>query len=125
MQITIKKYKRYIDKGSEIVIKNRLYTPGVSGIRTRVLEKDLESIYIAYIDDVPVGCLTIDAYLEKINKRNYKIINTFIKPDYRGLNIGQKLIKRARKDYWRPFAGFASLRGEFFYKKNGVEVIYY
>ncbi len=125
MNIKIKKYKKNVCEGGEIIIKNRLYTPGVKGIRKRVIEKDLETIYIAYIEEVPVGCLTIDAYMEKIGRKKYNLINTFIKPSYRGLSIGKKLVEKAKKDHWKPLAGFASIRGEFFYKSNGVKVIYY
>lgn len=74
---------------------------------------------------MPVGCLTIDAYMEKIGRKKYNLINTFIKPSYRGLSIGKKLVEKAKKDHWKPLAGFASIRGEFFYKSNGVKVIYY
>lgn len=125
MIFEIRKYEENIDDGSQIVISNRLYTPGVAGIRKRVLEKSLSKILIAFIDDYPVGCLTIDYYPEKIGIRNYNIINTWIKPNYRGLSLGKELLNKAIEISKYPLAGYSSKNGGYFYNKNNIKSIIY
>ena len=125
MRLYIRKYEKNMDEGSNLVISNRLYTPGVSGIRQRVLDKNLSTILIAFVDGNPIGCLTIDQYPKRVGFKKYSIINTWIKPDYRGLSLGRKLLLKAEEIAEYPLAGYASKKGLSFYNNNNIKAISY
>lgn len=125
MRVYIRKYEKNMDEGSNLVISNRLYTPGVRGIRQRVLDKDLSTILIAFVDGNPIGCLTIDQYPKRVGSKKYSIINTWIKPDYRGLSLGKKLLLKAEEIAEYPLAGYASKKGGSFYNNNNIKAISY
>jgi ribosomal protein S18 acetylase RimI-like enzyme len=125
MRVYIRKYKENIGIGSDLVIKNRLYTPGIMGIRKRVLDNSLSTILIAFVKGNPVGCLTIDQIPQRIGLRKYNIINTWIKPDYRGLNFGKKLLNKAEQISEYPLAGYVSKKSGDFYGKNNIKSISY
>lgn len=125
MKFKIVKYDKRIEEGSNLVIKNRLYTPGANGIRDRVIDGGISTIFIVFYADLAVGCLTIDEYPIKVGFKKYSIINTWIKPKYRGLGLGSKLLKKASEIAEYKIAGYASADGRLFYKNNKIKAIEY
>lgn len=125
MTFKIVKYDKNISIASELVIKNRLYTPGANGIRYRILEGGISTIFIVFDEEKPIGCLTVDQYPIKNGLKKYSIVNTWIKPKYRGLGLGGKLLKKAANVAEYTLAGYASKDGEHFYKNNNIKAISY
>ncbi len=119
--------KSKLKDGADIVIKDRLYTPGAQGIRNRVLncQNALVAIIIAYHNDKPVGCITLDLHPVKSKKQYFSIVNTWIKPSYRRKGIASVLLKRIQRHSNYLIAGYGSKSGSYFYKDRDIECIKY
>ncbi len=124
-------YRTYRNKklsyGADIVIRNRLYTPGADGIRNRAIdyEDSLQAIVIAYHNGFAIGCITLDKGYVKRKKVYYGIVNTWIKPSYRRKGIAAELIRKTRKLCCFDIAGYASKDGQFFYSDMKMPCIKY
>lgn len=97
----IKIIKETIQKGSEIILNNQLHlNKNTSGIYIDVVNHIISSnyIYIAYIEDKPVGC-SLSSIVSPMM--------VYVKKDYRRLGIGKTLImflmnekKYSEKEYF-------------------------
>lgn len=119
--------KSKLQDGATLIIKERLYSPGVQGIRSRVLdcENQLSAIIIAYHNEKPIGCVTLDLHPIFEGRKFFSIVNTWIKPSYRRKGIASVLLKRISKHSQYTIAGYASKAGSYFYKDRNIECIKY
>jgi putative acetyltransferase len=79
-----------------------------------------ESIWVAIVDDIPVGFIAIANDKPWIN-------GLFVHPDFARKKIGTKLIKTIEKEAiklnWRCLWVYASLNGRAFYQARGYRVL--
>lgn len=131
--MTTLSYKVYrnknLDEGISIIISNRLYTPSTGAIRDRVKRKLCDLIIISFFDNCPVGCIirdncTSDIVINEILEKRY-IINTWVKPSFRGRKIGTFLISTMKKHSRKKLAGYGSVAGLNFYPKTNIPFIAY
>jgi len=90
------------------------------------LLKNIKDVIVCFIDDNPVGCVSIRFYEDDV----YELKRMFIKPKYRGLGISKKMLqmiesKAKEKGCKRIILETGSLlvRAVQLYKKSGYQVI--
>jgi len=111
-----------LEMGASIVYKNRIYSPGRAGIRKRVMNPELLSaIVVAFHNNKPVGCITLDKHPIKRKKEYYQVVNTWIKPKYRRKGIGKNLLSVIDDKADFLVAGYATPDGRSFYNNMSIK----
>lgn len=111
-----------LSEGASIIHKNRIYSPGRDGIRHRAMNPIiLSAIVVAYHNNKPVGCITLDANPLKKQKEYYQVINTWIKPKYRRKGIGKNLLSVIDEKATYTVAGYATPDGREFYNNLSIK----
>lgn len=101
MKVDIEHFSVYtddLDEGIAVVRKHRLYNH-ISGIIRDITIFDstnLERVLVAYHKKTPIGCLTVDDYIDITAKAVQTRVNTWVKPYYRGKGVGTKLLSATR-----------------------------
>lgn len=111
-----------LNDGALVVYKNRLYSPGREGIRWRAINQELLSaIVVAYHNNKPVGCITLDRNPLKKKKEYYQVVNTWIKPKYRRRGIAKNLLSVIDERATFTVAGYATPDGRAFYNTMSIK----